>query len=317
MDQSNPTQKLKYNPQFVEFATHYITTCHDAGTIPSVEEFATLLGTDVYSVYGWANKKTKDEQGNPTTQLARPEFFAVIKQIKTLSQTTTRDTQNEVVSTVDSESPETPVDEESVADPSADLIAIPQEFDDNTPETPEPEEIPDDITIDEEIPEEEKTQLAEQPKKPEPKKTTKKKEKVEPSLNPKQELFCQLYATNRDMFGNGVEAYAEAYDLDMSKGPDYNTARTNASRLLTNANILKRIDELLELGPLNNTTVDKQLAFVITQNADLSSKVAAIREYNKLKARITEKIDHTTKGKALPTPILGGQARVPADDSDE
>lgn len=128
------------------------------------------------------------------------------------------------------------------------------------------------------------------------------------TLNAKQEFFCELYASDKEFFGNGVEAYMEAYDLHSGDPKDYNTARTNASRLLTNANILKRIDELLHLGPLNTSFVDKQLAFVITQNADLGSKVSAIREYNKLEQRITEKIDHTTKGDKLPTPIYGGRS---------
>lgn len=127
-------------------------------------------------------------------------------------------------------------------------------------------------------------------------------------LNDKQELFCQIYTTDKDFFGNGTATYAEAYGLDLSNPKDYNTARANGSRLLMNANILKRIDELLELGTLNDTFVDRQLAKLISQDADFGAKVSAIREYNKLRARIVEKIDHTTKGKELPTPIYGGKS---------
>ena len=65
---------------------------------------------------------------------------------------------------------------------------------------------------------------------------------------------------------------------------------TSSSRLLTDANILKRINKLLDNEVLNDSFVDKQLLLVITQNADMSSKVQAIKEYNKLKQRIEERI---------------------------
>lgn len=121
-------------------------------------------------------------------------------------------------------------------------------------------------------------------------------------LNPRQEKFCQLYASDREFFGNGVQSYIEAYEPDQSKSNWYNTARSRASALLTNSNILRRIDELLELGELNDQFVDKQLAKLILQDADFTSKISAIREYNKLKQRIKEKKEVHIK---LPKPILG------------
>lgn len=114
-------------------------------------------------------------------------------------------------------------------------------------------------------------------------------------LNPKQELFCKLYASDKEFFGNGVESYGEAYGLDLTIPKHYSAARTNASKALTNANILARITALLELGPLNDQNVDRELAFVIAQRADLGAKMAGIREYNSLKARIIKKLEHTGK----------------------
>ena len=107
-------------------------------------------------------------------------------------------------------------------------------------------------------------------------------------LTPKQEYFAQLYASDREFFGNGVESYIEAYDFDMTKKNAYNVAGSAASRLLRNVRVLARINEIMELGNLNDEFVDKQLAFVITQNADFGAKIQGIREYNKLKRRITE-----------------------------
>lgn len=103
-------------------------------------------------------------------------------------------------------------------------------------------------------------------------------------LSPKRELFCQLYASDFDMFGNGTQAYAKAYSIDLSKKGAYKTASVNAARLLVNASILERIDQLLDAF-LNDAIVDKQLAFLVLQNADFSAKLGAIREYNHLKKR--------------------------------
>lgn len=110
-------------------------------------------------------------------------------------------------------------------------------------------------------------------------------------LNPRQELFAQLYATDREFFGNGVQTYIEVYEPNQSKPNWYKSACASASQLLSNINVCKRINELLEDGGLNDQNVDKQLMFLINQFDDKGAKIAAIREYNKLKARIIEKLD--------------------------
>lgn len=123
--------------------------------------------------------------------------------------------------------------------------------------------------------------------------------------NPKQETFCRLYASEAETFGNGVASYGEAYGMNVwGDSKDYRTAVAGASRLLTNSNVLKRINMLLETDQLNDAWIDRQLAFVATQNADLGAKVSAIREYNKLKGRIDNKlkVEHSIE----PKPILGG-----------
>lgn len=120
------------------------------------------------------------------------------------------------------------------------------------------------------------------------------------ALNLKQEEFCRLYATEKEFFGNGVETYLELYDVDTSKPNWYKTACSAASRLLSNVKVIDRIAELLEEQGLNDVFVDKQLKFLLTQHADFKSKLGAIKEYNKLKQRITEKIDHTSAGKPIP-----------------
>jgi len=119
-------------------------------------------------------------------------------------------------------------------------------------------------------------------------KSTKKKSAGD-KLNPLQRKFGKLYASEREFFGNGVQAYAKAYGIDLSTRGAYQSAKTCAWRLLTNVDLLAYINELLEVV-LNEAHVDKQLAFLITQNADFGSKLGAIKEYNALKNRIKNKM---------------------------
>jgi hypothetical protein len=129
--------------------------------------------------------------------------------------------------------------------------------------------------------------------------------KLKDALDPREEGFCKLYASDRQFFGNGTQSYMEAFDVQLYQGKKPNTAgnwmtymsvRDAASTLLTNTHILRRINEIFEGRGLNDTFVDKQLELVLTQNADMPSKVRAIAEYNKLKSRITQKIAHTFEG---------------------
>ena len=114
-------------------------------------------------------------------------------------------------------------------------------------------------------------------------------------LTPQQELFCQLYASDREFFGNGVQSYIEAYGVDTSKPGWYNVAKSGASTNLTKAYILERIEEIFEAHGLNDQFVDKQLEKLIIQDADFSAKMKAIAEYNKIKGRIIERRDVTNR----------------------
>src|SRR5437868_12198566 len=116
---------------------------------------------------------------------------------------------------------------------------------------------------------------------PKPKKPTVTKARKQP-LNPKQKLFCELFASDREFFGNGTQSYIEAYNINVSKPGAYASARTMAYNLLTKVDILAEINRHLESGVLNDEFTDKQLAFLIAQNAELGTKLGAIKEYNAL-----------------------------------
>ena len=124
-------------------------------------------------------------------------------------------------------------------------------------------------------------------------------------LTPKQELFCITFASPTEFFGNGLQSYAFAYGIDLNTKGNINTAKSNAYKLLTKTYITKRIAELIDENGLNDVNVDKQLLIAVQQCADFSSKVAAIREYNKLRKRIVDKIEHSgPDGKPIETKDL-------------
>lgn len=110
----------------------------------------------------------------------------------------------------------------------------------------------------------------------------------EPLVNKKEETFSALYATNQEFFGNGVQSYITAYRIDLDEPDAYNKAIAQAHKLLKRSNILARINFFLESLDLNPAHVDKQLAFVITQNANLPAKMDAVKTALKMQGRLQE-----------------------------
>lgn len=132
-------------------------------------------------------------------------------------------------------------------------------------------------------------------------------ETIADNLTLKQEQFCRYYTQRSELFGNGTLAFAKAYGYDLDsadreravdeKGLDipgtseYDrmnlVCRSSASRLLTNDIIIKRTTQLLN-EQMNDEVIDARLTEIIVKGEDKDS-IAAIKEYNKLKQRITEK----------------------------
>ncbi|MFA4833590.1 MAG: hypothetical protein WC619_01935 [Patescibacteria group bacterium] len=123
----------------------------------------------------------------------------------------------------------------------------------------------------------------------------KKEEVISEKLNLKQNLFCEYYSGSmgREYFGNGLQSYAAAYNLNLNKKGKVNTAKSNAYVLLTNTYILARVRELIKGQKLTEEDVDSELEFLIKQSHDFTNKLGAIKEFNKLKQRVVDKIEHT------------------------
>ncbi len=131
-------------------------------------------------------------------------------------------------------------------------------------------------------------------------------------VNPNQELFCQLYFGPGEFFGNGTWSYIKAFNMNVpliaysylktKEKKVYNVAKTQSYTLLTKPNIQARGKKILT-DYLAEIPVDRELSWAIIQRKDIASKVQAIREFNKLKNRILDKIDLTSKGEKI-QPII-------------
>lgn len=133
------------------------------------------------------------------------------------------------------------------------------------------------------------------------------------NLTLKQKLFCIAFLEEH---GNGVEAIIKAgYEVRYKddKGEPiagaYNRklAAVMSAENLRKPSIYSYINLKLEEYGYTDDHVDKQLLFLINQGADFKTKLGGIKEYNKLKGRITDKMDLTSKGQK----ILGIQMVVP------
>ncbi len=104
-------------------------------------------------------------------------------------------------------------------------------------------------------------------------------------LNLKQEQFCKYYMEEK---WNATQAYIRAYSIKNKW-----TAKANASRMLTNANVLNKIWELLNESWLNDFVVDMELLNMIKQDDNLNIKLRWISEYNKLRRRYGDREIHS------------------------
>lgn len=114
------------------------------------------------------------------------------------------------------------------------------------------------------------------------------------TLTPNEEAFCVLYSSDQEFFCNGTQSYIRAFNITVGKNKDKgevsnDAVRARAYELLTKPHILKKINDLYETRGMNDVFVDKQLEMLVTQNAELRTKLGAIQEYNKLKQRIINK----------------------------
>ena len=113
-------------------------------------------------------------------------------------------------------------------------------------------------------------------------------------LTPKQKQFCETYLGPRETFGNGVQSYLVAVmgiDPEKATASDKNTAGVNAHKLLTKEDICLYLNSINNGRGLSRQNVDKAHAFCLNQFGNLTVKIAAVKEANKLLGRTDDKIN--------------------------
>ena len=118
------------------------------------------------------------------------------------------------------------------------------------------------------------------------------------NLTPKQKLFCKYY-TSMDYFCNWVRSYMKA-----NPKSTYESARRQASMLLTKNDIIKYIGELLDWLEINDAVADRELSKLILQDEDKWPKLQAIKHYNELRTRIEKAKQKALDDKDITTNVL-------------
>jgi hypothetical protein len=98
---------------------------------------------------------------------------------------------------------------------------------------------------------------------------------LELRLTPQQIEFCQIYIS-KDAYGDAISSYCQVFELDEEHRQQRIQARNGANAFLKDANIITFLGILLDSDGLNESHVNKELLFLIDQNADYKVKVQAI-----------------------------------------
>ena len=108
-------------------------------------------------------------------------------------------------------------------------------------------------------------------------------------MNIKQEEFCRKYV---EYSGNGTQAYKDVYECDDD------TARVNASRLLTNANVIKYVEELQEEArKRHQITVDKTVGEALIPGIIAVAAIIAAVTYLSLRTKKKTEAEYANKSK--------------------
>lgn len=106
-------------------------------------------------------------------------------------------------------------------------------------------------------------------------------------LSLKQKLTAKYYTDiDSDTRGNKYLSYAKAFKRPLKDEKQKSSCKTLASRLFTNVDFLAFLNQKIDTTVgLDDKTVDRELKWLLLQRENHSAKVAAIREYNKLRQR--------------------------------
>ena len=121
-------------------------------------------------------------------------------------------------------------------------------------------------------------------------------------LNEKQKAFCDFYIESL----NATESYQKAYDCC------YKTARTNGARLLTNANIKKYIDDIMQSKDESRIASQDEILQILT---DIARGIAEeeVVQFSQLGEELRTTRKPTIKDRMKASELLGKRYRLFVD----
>ena len=121
-------------------------------------------------------------------------------------------------------------------------------------------------------------------------------------LNEKQKAFCDFYIESL----NATESYQKAYDCG------YNTARTNGARLLTNANIKKYIDDVMQSKDESRIASQDEILQILTDIARGITEEEVV-QFSQLGEELRTTRKPTIKDRMKASELLGKRYRLFVD----
>ena len=121
-------------------------------------------------------------------------------------------------------------------------------------------------------------------------------------LNEKQKAFCDFYIESL----NATESYRKAYDCS------YNTARTNGARLLTNANIKKYIDDIMQSKDESRIASQDEILQILTDIARGITEEEVV-SFTQMGDELRTTRKPTIKDRMKASELLGKRYRLFAD----
>ena len=121
-------------------------------------------------------------------------------------------------------------------------------------------------------------------------------------LNEKQKAFCDFYIESL----NATESYQKVYDCG------FNTARTNGARLLTNANIKKYIDDVMQSKDESRIASQDEILQILTDIARGITEEEVV-QFSQLGEELRTTRKPTIKDRMKASELLGKRYRLFVD----
>ena len=121
-------------------------------------------------------------------------------------------------------------------------------------------------------------------------------------LNKRQKAFCDFYIESL----NATESYQKAYECS------YNTARTNGARLLTNANIKKYIDDIMQSKDESRIASQDEILQILTDIARGITEEEVV-QFSQLGEELRTTRKPTIKDRMKASELLGKRYRLFVD----